>query len=75
MAVQPRLRCQHTVKTGADGKFYMWGLMWPRLLSAEENEFGFLAHPQPDLLPQEKEQRRSVNAFWMIFRQIQSQVF
>jgi hypothetical protein len=38
-------------------------------------EVGFYVRPQPDLLPQEKEQQFMVSDSRLIVRQIQSQVF
>jgi hypothetical protein len=48
---------------------------WQKLLLVEQNKNGVMVRPQPDLLPQEKEQHRPVLILRMTLRQIQWQVF
>jgi len=43
--------------------------------TTRQTEVGFYVRPQPDLLPQEKEQQFLVSDSRLIVRQIQSQVF
>jgi len=43
--------------------------------TTRQAQVGFYVRPQPDLLPQEKEQQSLVSDSRLIVRQIQSQVF